>query len=569
MEKGSVEALLRQALVAHDHERAELQGLLAEVSRLRCELEKFQTSGGCGAKDDGLTNSVPVGVSVVIPIDGIDQARPPPQQQQQQQHHHHQQLQLQQQVVQQAQPDVQPQRTSSNSEAPSKSSSVKSNKGARKTAFEALHEDSDDEMTPVQRLIDGPLEGLISSFILLNGLIVIVQAQYEGHMIGLHLEEVEDKFWPDLHLTFQVLEHVFNAIFILEIIIRLTMLRTKYFYDHGIAHYNCLDFLVVLLTSWNLYIADHFLDADIMNFSIVRIVRLFRLLRSLRFLDGVKILMPLRMLLNCIMASFSPLFWSIVLLVIVMLVASLILTQSLQGAMLDDEQVREETRKWAYRHYGTPVRAYYTVFEFTFSGGWPHYARKLVDEVSNLYALFFMTYIIAVVFTLFRIITAIFLKDTMALAAKDAELAIQQKIHAKEEFAQNLQSFFEATDTSGDGMISREEFDSILTNEKVKTWLSMLELSLHETSELFEIIAGDDGLVSYEEFTNGIMTMRGGARSEDVMAIKRQGQRLSSYVNASLDSLHVAISMRGKEIQAIQASISDLKYELSLPVRSL
>jgi len=208
------------------------------------------------------------------------------------------------------------------------------------------------------------------------------------------------------------------------------------------------------------------------------------------------------------------------------------------------------------------VLAYYSVFEFTFSGCWPTYARPLVEEVSNWYALFFMSYVICVIFTLFRIITAIFLKDTMALAAKDADLAVQQQMHQKAEFARDLKSFFEAADTSGDGMISKEEFDDILSDEKIKTWLNMLELSLHDISELFHILSGGDCMLSYDEFTKGIIQMRGAARSEDVIAIKRQGNKLGSNLDTVLSSLAKATA----EMKILRESVDDLGMKIQMAI---
>eukprot|EP00443_Scrippsiella_acuminata_P031406 CAMPEP_0115179056 /NCGR_PEP_ID=MMETSP0270-20121206/6217_1 /TAXON_ID=71861 /ORGANISM="Scrippsiella trochoidea, Strain CCMP3099" /LENGTH=195 /DNA_ID=CAMNT_0002592033 /DNA_START=84 /DNA_END=668 /DNA_ORIENTATION=- len=133
----------------------------------------------------------------------------------------------------------------------------------------------------------------------------------------------------------------------------------------------------------------------------------------------------------------------------------------------------------------------------------------------------------------------------MALAAQDAELAVQQKLQQKEQLAQSLRDFFEAADTSGDGLLTKEEFDDIIGNQKIKTWLSMLELSLHETEELFAILADGDGLVSFDEFAKGVVQLKGAARSEDVMAIKRNAKSLSQEVHR----LHQALSQLTKLVQ--------------------
>jgi len=121
----------------------------------------------------------------------------------------------------------------------------------------------------------------------------------------------------------------------------------------------------------------------------------------------------------------------------------------------------------------------------TFSGGWPTYARRLVEEVSATYAVFFIVYIITVTFAMFRIITALFLRDTLALASSDAEMAIQEKMRQKESCAAKLLDFFQAADTSKDGYLTLAEFEAILAEDTVKTWLSLMELDVHDTKQVF------------------------------------------------------------------------------------
>ena len=52
-----------------------------------------------------------------------------------------------------------------------------------------------------------------------------------------------------------------------------------------------------------------------------------------------------------------------------------------------------EIRFWVNRMYGTSAKAVYTLFEVTLSGCWPTYARPLIEEVSWLYAIFFILYV--------------------------------------------------------------------------------------------------------------------------------------------------------------------------------
>merc|ERR1719382_253423 len=122
-----------------------------------------------------------------------------------------------------------------------------------------------------------------------------------------------------------------------------------------------------------------------------------------------------------------------------------LVTYSFDGHSLDDD-----TLQWMYMYYGTPRRSLWTFFELTFSGGWPNYARRLVEEVNSWFALFWAVYVFLVIFAMTRIVSALFLKDTLQAAADDVEKQTQRK----------LCNVFAAADTSGDGKITLDEFEN-------------------------------------------------------------------------------------------------------------
>jgi len=283
--------------------------------------------------------------------------------------------------------------------------------------------------------------------------------------------------------------------------------------------------------SLDLYILTPMQNILDVNFNILRPFRLLRLVRLLRLFESAKLFISLRVLIQTVAASFLALFWSIVLLGIVMLMAALFLCSSLHDVM-HDRAIDWETRKWLNRMYGTSARSFYTVFELTFSGGWPNYARPLVEDVSPWFAAFFIVYIVTIVFALFRIISALFLRDTLALAADDAHLAVQQKMTQKEKSAQQMLEFFTAADVSGDGVLSQEEFDNILRDEKVKAWLSLMGLDVHETSELFTLISNNTGCVDREQFVEGMLRLKGQARAEDVLQIVHSNRKIAADLTA-------------------------------------
>merc|ERR1719277_856225 len=99
------------------------------------------------------------------------------------------------------------------------------------------------------------------------------------------------------------------------------------------------------------------------------------------------------------------------------------------------------------------------MFEVTLSGCWPNYVRPLLAEVHHLYGVFFLVYISFVVFAVIRVITAIFLKETLDAANNDAVMVIAEKNKKKQAYLKKLGAVFKHADKSGDGELSIGEFE--------------------------------------------------------------------------------------------------------------
>lgn len=136
-----------------------------------------------------------------------------------------------------------------------------------------------------------------------------------------------------------------------------------------------------------------------------------------------------------------------------------------------------------------------------------------------------------------RIITALFIKETLACAARDAEIALDEKKRGAEEYRTKLEDFFCAADTDGNGTISEEEFQKALSNATIKTYLSLLDLNVKEVEPLFKLLDDGDGVVTIEEFCRGVTGLKGEARALDVTMLKHE------------------------QFKALRA-LSDIKYEL-------
>jgi len=415
----------------------------------------------------------------------------------------------------------------------------------RSTAEEA-------ELTPIQmlhRMMEGPIDRMFSIAIVTNVVFMCAELEYRGFMRGMTLGyldgEKDGSIWKgSTDRLFVIGEHIFNIFFLIEIYLRLAVLRRKFWYDEeGIRKANIFDLVLVIASSLDLYIprteARH--GASV-NLNVLRPFRFLRLFRTLRVLQAIRLLDPLRVLVNTVFASFISLFWSIALLTIVMLLAALFMAQSLIGT-LEDQDVDAAVLEWVYMMYGTTGRSFNTLFELTFSGGWPNYTSTIVHHVNWWYGVFFFIYIIAVTFAMFRIITALFLKDTLEVTANDAEYAVREKIKQRESYTEKLLEFFHAADLHGEGFLTFEKFQSILEQEQAKTWLSIMEVDVRDSNDFFHFLADERGVVTPDKFVKGIMRLKGGAKSQDIIALQRGLSQIQCQIRDLSDSrlLHVGM----------------------------
>jgi len=386
-------------------------------------------------------------------------------------------------------------------------------------------------VTRGERFLRGPFESVMAGLILISALLLFVQLELRGIELGVPLEftSVGDA-WYGSDKVFQIIEHAFNSAFIVELVVRISILRMDFFFDPYVRkwdRFNIFDLVVVTLCTVDLWVVPFALSVTSggeppngSNLLVLRLVRLVRLSRGLKVIRVMKSFSKLRILLCTVGASFLVLLWSMVLLGLLNFGAAIFLCQTLQGA-LEDGDLDFETRRWVYQMYGTAGRAMWTVFEITFSGGWPNYARPVIEKVNWAYTIFFAIYVSIVVFAVTRIVTALFLSDTLQIAANDAEMMVHESMSKRLAYTQKLRELFELADKSDDGLVSLRELEEVCQIPQVRMYMNALELEVNEAEALFRMLDSGRGQVSLDEFVAGVMRLKGQARSMDLIEVAR------------------------------------------------
>jgi len=404
------------------------------------------------------------------------------------------------------------------------------------------------------------LDAAASFFVFLNALVMLLEFEMSGRRTGSLLGLNDGAFYHDRTGLFQGLGLTFDILFSIELSLRITAEGRLFLKDAA----NFFDSTLVVAG-----LAEHFLllvlPNDPLSSQLMRAlssVRAVRMLRAFRFSQGLKLL------LNACQAFLMSLVWSMVLLGVVMVVASLMIGNLLQDYLRND-QVNLEDREFIWRFYGTAYRSWYTLYEITFAGNWPTMARPVLDKVSHGFVIFFVLYITVIVFALIRVITAVFLKDTLDAANNDAELRMAEGLRKKAEYVEKLEGIFKAIDDGGDGMITEERLTYILDNPKVKAYFQTLDVDVHEGAALFQILDDGDGECTLEEFIGGILRCKGPARAIDqvaMMADLRLLHKKLSKLCYALQECNVIGTLESGEFQKINSLKSP---EESLEVESM
>jgi len=362
---------------------------------------------------------------------------------------------------------------------------------------------------------------LAATLVVLNSLVMMVELELEGNAIGTRIGLVSEAMpYEQVSPIFESLDSAFVFIFLAELIFRAFVEWATFMKEFAF----WFDFFLVAAGFVDMYIIMPLASAgglggEHKNIVLLRLVRALKALRAIRMVRTLRLFTGLRLLVKACQCFLPSLGWSMVLLGVFMSMGALVLGTLLQDFILDPTQSLDD-RQWVWMRYGTAYRALYTLYEITFAGNWPTNVRPVLDRAGHGFVIFFVVYITIIVFAVIRVISAIFLKDTLDAANNDAEHLVVERLRKKAEYVEKLEQVFHAMDDAGDGMITEERLTHILANPVAKAYFQTLDVDIYESAALFHLLDNGDGEVTLEEFIEGIMRCKGQARAIDQVAMR-------------------------------------------------
>lgn len=365
----------------------------------------------------------------------------------------------------------------------------------------------------------------VGSAIMANSLVMALGLEYESGIIADKMNGTEGKsFNHHSETAFEVLEHIFAVIFLLELLLRIAVMGCTYFKQA----LNLMDVLIVLVSILELYVFPH-VGADAPNMSFFRLLRVFKMVRALRIVRVLKFFENLRVLVAAVISAVRSFIWSMLLLGMVQLIASIFMTQSLQS-YFEDQSADVSVKQEVFEYFGSWVRSYITLFEMTLAiGTWGRYGRLIIFEVNSGYAVFFLGYLALVSFAMIRVIAALFLKDTLASAAKDSDV-VTAEMNRDPRYIKQIRKVFAEMDVTGDGVLTLEEIHEVLADTKAIAILEEFGVVPRELKGLFELMDDGDDKISFNEFLAGIMRLKSSNKGVDLATLLYENKKILSRV---------------------------------------
>jgi len=154
-----------------------------------------------------------------------------------------------------------------------------------------------------------------------------------------------------------------------------------------------------------------------------------------------------------------------------------------------------------------------------------------------------------------RIISALFLSETLQQANHDAEIMVLHNSQKSKRLKREISELFDVADTSADGLLSFKELDDLLSHPKVLAWLAELGINPMATNVLFDLLVDGDGMVDKDQFVKGISKLKGEARSQDLIPMAADCQRILAHCKTLRDTVDtIAASMSPAASQQLTVS---------------
>lgn len=238
--------------------------------------------------------------------------------------------------------------------------------------------------------------------------VILCQSAILANAITMGAEVDYGKDNPDV---FEICEHVFCVIFLIEMLVKLSTERCDYFKQN----WNLLDFSLVVMTILDVWILSAVMDTrdgSLQKMSVLRMMRILRVARMVRFL---KVFKELWLIISGIIDSVKTIFWVSVLLALLLYISALLITQVVgqnEDQYSTDFNVEEDHDFNNFLYFGTVSRSMVTLIILVFTADPSDYMRPIAWKQPFM-VIFIFLFVMFITFGVMNVIVGVIVDNTI------------------------------------------------------------------------------------------------------------------------------------------------------------
>lgn len=138
------------------------------------------------------------------------------------------------------------------------------------------------------------------------------------------------------------------------------------------------------------------------------------------------------------------------------------------------------------------------------------------------------------------------MQETLKVAQNDDIIMMREVAHKERTHARKMRAFFRYADHSKDHVITREEWERVVSGHHAQHWFSAQGLKVKDAEAVFRLLDEDrSNGISMDELIAGVAALQGPAKSLDLAVLTENHGRL-----------HRAMASVTKRLESIERSLA-------------
>lgn len=397
-----------------------------------------------------------------------------------------------------------------------------------------------------------PFKGLVGAAVLANTIAMGIEADY-----------------PEWAAVWATTEYSFTAVFLSEAVLKLLVMKLRFFGDR----WNWLDFSLVSLSVLDIVALHAGIGLDLQSLSILRIFRLFRLVRVLRLVKRVR---KFVLVINGIIDAMTATMYVSGVMVLTIYVAAVFLVGFLGGAKgaqypgytedleeIDTAQIMADFNPHIL--FGSVGASMLTLFNVAILSEWPEVVRPLMIKQPHL-VFFFIFFIAFVTFGVMNVIIGMIVENVVSNArifeAQEKVDDLKQKLSTLDQ----IQEIWRQLTPHGSKSVDIEALESCVRDQASGLQQLMRKVDLprgFSARELLHMLDDTgDGALDQDELVEGFYRLVDSGPFQSICIVQKGINELKFQVGESQKSVEKKV---GDVFQIVERRIAKLEATITSP----